>query len=486
MKNEINNFGVPLSSVRYAPGCGSPSLRKGATCRWKTANVKYKNFTDLGDYVIDCDYHHHFNFEKALEYSNRRFDISKYMACTAFATKTDSGDVIVGRNLDLTVSQFPCYISHVKFGRYETLNFTYDEIFSDGLKYCELLQCGRIEEEYYNALPLNASDSMNSEGLYLEYNMRGYEKQFICTGTNPCAKTRICSVCLPFMVASNCATVDEALCFMRESLNIYTLVDESIASGWNLCFVIGDAKGNHGVIEIANNEIKYIPRAHGQGNYYIYPEFNSTSRNQSGYGRLQFGLERIDKVCIDRDMAALMEAVMWRNEILNIPFAYRDRFGHIHFCDDEEHRVPSLDWRSDNVKLLPVNKDGKYVDVDCDTKEARLVRGYKRCFEDYKAGIHTQCNKEGYEKYSEYLDRCDLVWVQTNDNFEDLQRGLIKHYTENGAVEKLRLFYSGIEKPLRDDGNVFTTALSFSVNCTKKRLTVKFWEQNDTVYQFQW
>ncbi len=460
--------------------------RKGAYYNWKIKNQKYYNFTDLGDYVIDCDRHYNFDFKKALQYANRRFDIDKYFACSALGTKTKSGDVLIGRNLDLTVSQFPCYITHVKYGKYDTLNFTYDEVSADAVRYDDLLKMGAIDDELYNALPLVATDSMNSMGLYIEYNMREFEKQFACFGTNPNAKIRLCSVCIPFMVTSFCATVDEAIRFLKEKLDIYTLLDESIASGWNLCLMIGDAKGNYGLIEIANDEIKYMPRQQGQGNYYIYPEFNSTSRDQSGYGRLQFGMERIDKIETQSQMANLMEEIMWRNEILHIPFAYRDKEGHIHFCKDREGKMPGLDWRSDNVKKIPVNENGKYVDIDDQTAEAILVRGYKACYDAYLAGDKSEKATEGFEKYSEYLGRSDLVWAQTNDNFEDLQRGLMKYYEENGTFEKLRQYYSGNEKPLRDHGNIMTTALSFSVNCTKKRLRVRFWEKPNTVMVYQW
>lgn len=458
---------------------------KGASYKWDVTGRKYRNFTDLGRYIIDCDRHNKFDFERARKYVNDRSDIGGNMSCTAFATRTEKGDVIIGRNLDLTVSQFPCYITHLKYGKYETLNFTYDES-GKNLRYDELLMQGYINDDFYNALPMMASDSMNSQGLYMEYNMRGYEEQFICSGTNPRSRMRICTISLPFVVTSHCATVEEALQFMRSRLDLYTIVDDSFASCWNLCCMIGDARGNYGLIEIANNEIKYLPQQHGQGNYYIYPEYNSTSRNQSGYGRLQFGLERINKIQNDRQMAELMEEVMWRNEILNIPFAYRDADGHIHFCDDREHRIPSLDWRSDNVHLIPVNKNGHYVDTDDYTAEARMVREYKKCYERYNSGSRQKSDIDGYLKYSEYLERSDLVWAQSNDNFEELQRGLIKHYTENGAFEKLMRYYNGDEKPLRDDAGVFTTALSFSVNCTKKHLTVKFWENPTTVMLWQW
>lgn len=453
---------------------------------WNIRNKKYTNFTDLGNYVIDCDRHKAFDFSKALAYTNQRFDIEKTFGCSALATRSKNGDVLIGRNLDLTVSQFPCYITHVKFGKYDTLNFTYDELCSERKTYEELLHYGVIDDDYYNALPMVASDSMNSEGLYIEYNMRGYEDQFICLGTNPSASIRVSTVCLPFLVTSNCATVEEALKFMRNELNLYTLLDETIASGWNLCCMIGDATGTYGLIEIANDEIKFLPEQHGQGNYYIYPEYNSTSREQSGYGRLQFGLERIDTIQTESQMAAMMDAIMWKNEITNIPYAYKDARGHIHFYGDPQHKVPSLDWRSDNVKKIPVNKNGIYIDVDENTKEATLVRDYKACYENYLRGNETKRNLIGYVKYLEYLNRCDLTWVQTNDNFEALQRGLIKHYTETGTFDKLKRYYAGDEKPLRDDGNIFTTALSLSVNCTQRRLHVKFWEHPHTTISYQW
>lgn len=454
--------------------------------RWHIRGKKYPQFTDLGRYVIDCGRHRHFDFERAREYINSHYAASSTLGgCTAFATRTRTGDVLIGRNLDLTVSQMPCFITHLHYGRYETINFTYDEISTNRLRYDELLREGWIDPDYYNALPMFASDSMNSEGLFIEYNMRGYEDAFFCSGTNP-GRTRVCTVSLPFLVASHCATVPEALRYMREQLDLYTLLDETIVSGWNLCCVIGDAKGHYGLIEIANNEIKYLPQQHGQGNYYIYPAYNAISRGQSGYGRLQYGLERIDTIQNEQQMAQLMEDVMWRNEILMIPYAYRDRRGHIHFCADPEHRIPTLDWRSDNVGHLPVNAEGKYVDVDDCTPEALLVRKFKHGYERYLAGSRSEADCECYENYMTYLNRCDLVWVQTDENFEDLQRGLIRHYTENGAFEKLRLYYSGEETPLREDANIFTTSLSFSVNCTRKRLTVKFWENPTTVMFWQW
>lgn len=469
----------PLSSKR-------PLHNSFCKFHWDIRNKKYKNFTDLGNYVIDCDCHSAFDFDSALEYVNKHLDIRSSYGCSALGTRTPNGDVLIGRNLDLTVSQFPCYITHVKYGNYETLNFTYDEFSKEKVTYEELLRSQMIQPDFFNALPMFATDSMNSEGLYIEYNMRNYEDSFICLGTNPSAPIRACTISLPFLVTSHCATIKEALCFLRNEVDWYTLIDETIASGWNLCCMIGDATGAYGLLEIANDEIKFLPEQHGQGNYYIYPEFNSISRGQSGYGRLQFGLERIDTIQNEDQMSAMMDAIMWKNEILHIPYAFQDERGHIHFCGDPNHKTASLDWRSDNVKKIPVNKNGLYIDTNDNSREAMFVREYKKCYENYLAGIDTTLNLIGYEKYLEYLKRCDLTWVQTNDNFEALQRGLIKVYTENGTFEKLNRYYAGDEQPLRDDGNIFTTALSFTVNCTKCRLRVKFWENPNVVITYQW
>ena len=46
-------------------------------------------------------------------------------------------------------------------------------------------------------------------------------------------------------------------------------------------------------------------------------------------------------------------------------------------------------------------------------------------------------------------------------------------------------YYKGNETPLRDDSNIWTTALSISANCTQKRITAKFWEKANTVLVWQ-
>ena len=458
-----------------------------ATYNWEITNKKYENFTDLGHYAIDLDPHETFDLQRAMAFAATRYSNIRPFGCTALGTKTESGDVIIGRNNDFEVSNRPCYISHVKYGKYETINFTYDKMLKEGIDYVEVLADGKLDKEYYNFLPLVSTDSMNSEGLYIEDNMRDVEPLLANTGTNPKAKLSLPALFVPFMVASHCANIDEALKYMREELNIYTLQGKNFdANGWNLGFMIGDATGRYGLIEIANNQIRFIPQQHGQGNYYIWPAFNAISQGESGHGRFQYGLERIESIQSDEDMAAMMEKIMWKHEILDIPYAFRDEYGTIHFYADPEHKIESIDWRSDQVKLIPVNAEGEYIDVDENTPEAKLVRGYKKQYNDYKAGIDKEKNKAGYDKYNEYLNRNNLMWSHSDKNFEALQKGLIKYYTETGIFDKLKKYYAGDEKPLRDAGDIWTTGLNLSVNCTQKRLTLKLWEEPDTVLHYQW
>ena len=107
--------------------------------------------------------------------------------------------------------------------------------------------------------------------------------------------------------------------------------------------------------------------------------------------------------------------------------------------------------------------------------------------EDYIAYENGDYSKEaGHDKHQEYLDRCNTMWLTDDKNFEALKDALDKKYTESGIYEKLDKYYAGDEKPLRDAGNIWTTSLSFGVNCTKKSFTLKFWEEEETVMKYQW
>jgi hypothetical protein len=60
--------------------------------------------------------------------------------------------------------------------------------------------------------------------------------------------------------------------------------------------------------------------------------------------------------------------------------------------------------------------------------------------------------------------------------------------TAMSKYEKLLAFY-GVggekdEKPLRDAGNIWTMSLNVGVNCAQKKMKIRFWENNDVIYEF--
>lgn len=439
---------------------------------WNAKNTKYKNFTDLGNYIIDLDPHTSFDIDRAFKYVNNRYDHGyNGKACTACACLNKEGEVLIGRNLDLTISQLPCYISHVKYGKYETLNFTYDEMHTPFVFYKDLLNIGEVEEDYYNAIPLLATDSMNSEGLYIECNMRGKEDYYTNSGTNP-GKKRISLLAMAFLAASNCKTVKEVVEYFNE-FDLYTINDGFGASGWNLAFLAGDKTGEFGLIEVARNEVSYIPYQWGHGNYYITPRWIVMNKNGAGYGRFAEATRNLDKINNEEEMLKHMKHCMWCNELLYIDCAYRDENGHIHFVDDKGNQI--LDWRSDFEEKIPLDENGNVV-VDRKMEEGYIAYAF----------YGDTSRKDDFLKLEEMVCRCTTEWVNNDNNFEKMQKYLFERFSNDGTIDKLKKYYAGDEDPLRNNAFIYTTALSIGVNCSKKHIFAKFWENEKLIYEYNW
>ena len=92
----------------------------------------------------------------------------------------------------------------------------------------------------------------------------------------------------------------------------------------------------------------------------------------------------------------------------------------------------------------------------------------------------------------------DVRWLNNDYNFEALKAAAYaklhirrdKDGTFNPSAmsqyEKLLAFYGygreKDEKPLRDDGTIWTTSLNVGVNCAKKEMKIRFWENDDIIY----
>jgi len=282
---------------------------------WENKNQKYEHFTDLGNYVIMLNDANAADVEKSLALCNDK-DIFK-QGCTGTAKRNSNGEVIFGRNMDVDVSQTPAFITCIKGGKHQALVFTYKG--SNGYRYDQLAEMDK-DADYLLSIPYTGTDAMNEAGLYIETNMREMDSNYnlYCSGTNP-GKTRAQFLSLPALVATNCATVDEALEFINDSYDWFTpgFVLDGDSCIWNTAFLMGDATGNYGLVEIAKNHVYYTPYCQGQGNYYINPEIAQYAVNGSGYGRLAAALKGLPKCETEQEMMDNMKECMWKKELLN-------------------------------------------------------------------------------------------------------------------------------------------------------------------------
>ena len=268
------------------------------------------------DYVLDVGIYESTDFEYAQKEIKSKYDKWGGL-CTAVAKVTDDGTTLVGRNMDLYISNKPAYIFRTKVsGLYETIGLTYNNM--TGTDYSEVAVNG-MPEGFYKMIPFMATDVLNSEGLYIETNMRNDEywatgkNKFGCSGTKPGAETRICSCVLPQYLGQRCATVDEAINLVNE-LDIYSMNSEDLA--WDFCFMMADATGHYGLMEIANNKVVWLDGQQAQTNFYINEEFAKNEELKCGVGRYETVMAGIDAVQTQDDMYNLISSVSYSQRYL--------------------------------------------------------------------------------------------------------------------------------------------------------------------------
>lgn len=259
------------------------------------------------DYVYDLGTYYCYDVEAADAYFAEEYD-DWGGKCTAVEKTLDDGSVIVGRNMDLNISNKAAYMYRTKIkGCYETINLTYT--FRDISPDAELIEKEGITSEFRNLVPFMADDVLNSEGLYIEINMREGEfnadgtAKFSCSGTNPASDKRIYMFEVPRYVGEHCATVDEAVEYVK-SLDIY-----SKDGYWNYAFLMADATGHYGVLEFAQNKVLWNDYQQAQANFYIDKEMNAIEDYKTGVGRYNTVMDGVKNVKNEDDMLELMKSV---------------------------------------------------------------------------------------------------------------------------------------------------------------------------------
>lgn len=419
-----------------------------------TSNGNYKHltnkatdgdgvYTDLGNYIIEIADYKDADYEKARKALDEKYAAISG-ACTACAKLDSKGNVLIGRNLDNQVSQCPAFLIHSTQGKYETISLRYMN--SEAYTYETFKQEGYKDKDFLNSISFCVTDSMNTEGLYMEANVREPYAELVNTGTNP-GKTRLCIPMLVAMVTRNCATVKEALDYLENEVDIYSTpyVNETLPTQYG--YYIGDATGEFGIIEIAANQIYYTPYQPAQANYYLSPKCSAFELNGAGYGRMDMALDGLSDIDNQSEMLEHMKKCMWCRAVTDIEYSYLDEDGVAQFVDSNNN--PSIDFRSDFSNNISIDENGQPIESS-----------------DHEA-----------------LVRSNAHWMMDDKNFDTVKTFVTGLFEKSEWPKKLSDYYAGDEKALRDDGNVFTTGASFAVDCKNKSMIIKFWENEDEIYE---
>ena len=317
-----------------------------------------------------------------------------------------------------------------------------------------------------------STDAFNEKGLYIQTNMRtsvGIKN----SGTNP-GNMRVGEISVGALVAQNCATVKEAVEYVR-SLDVFSMGDPENPMAWGFAFLIGDAKGDYGILEFADNKVFFTPYANGHANYFVTPEMVGKDPLGAGYGRLAFALRYLPDAEDEYQMQAAIHEGDWYKELRDIQYSYRDENGKIHFVDKDGN--PSIDYRTELTGNFDVDFLGQAV-TDKEIEEYGGVLSYymlppeevQRLINVGKMVYHLNCTKD---------------YLLNDDNFETVKKQFIKVFGQY-PYKVFEDYMAGDEKALRDIGVYLTTGLCVGVNCAKKHMIIRFFEKDEYGFEYQW
>ena len=272
-------------------------------------NNSHRDIKEIYEYVFDAGTYTDLDYKFADAYFKKEYD-NYGGKCSAIAKVLDSGQMIVGRNMDLNISDKCAYVvrTNVK-DCYETVGLAYT--FRDISPSYDEAKADGLNGEFEKVLPFMCDDVLNTEGLYVEINMRNGEfwptgdSKFSCSGTNPESKQRVYMFELPRYISEHCATVDEAIEYVK-TLNVY-----SKDGYWNYCFLLADATGHYGLLEFAIDQVIWHDYQPCQTNFYIDDDVRSIEDLKCGIGRYDYLMEHIDEVENETDMFNLMDDVSY-------------------------------------------------------------------------------------------------------------------------------------------------------------------------------
>ncbi len=274
--------------------------------------------TVIGDHVIELPVITEIDYEAGYAKSKKLFG---QFGCSGIAKTLDNGETIVGRSFDLYYSNNPEYVIRTDVeGYYKTVGLAYNTF--DGHTFDDVKENGVTPDELTTLL-FFTEDLMNEKGLYIEADMRDGQPEYTgivtSTGTNPDAEISMSFPALVRYLGERCANVAEAV-ELAQTVNVYGMINED--HNWGGGYLMADAEGNYGVLELVDNKLIWTEGQNCQTNFYINEEYKDRATIGSGVGRYNLLRSKIDEVESVEDMTELIKLVRYTNirDPYNCPF----------------------------------------------------------------------------------------------------------------------------------------------------------------------
>lgn len=379
-------------------GCGEPN-----------------NIKELEKYVFEVAPYTELDYKYADEYFAANND--NWGGGCSSITKMVDGHRLVGRNMDLNISNKCAYVIRTEAGQHKTIGlaYTFRDISPD---YTEVAKKG-IGEEFHKLLPFMCDDVLNDAGLHVEINMRHGEfwpngdEKFGCPGTNPESEERVYLFELPRYIGEHCATVEEAKAYVA-GLDVYSQKEY-----WNYCFLVSDAEGNSSLLEFCRNEVywfdeanidrmywlkKYPMNAIGQTNFYLN-ELGWLSQDiKSGEGRFISLQQGIGNVQSRSDMYDLMRKVQYSS----------------FYLDYDECKNNHFDPRSENLGEMPSAVREIVMNPELEEEQRELMNAFGASVRALSRQEQQDANRYWESTFTEVVDiNSKAIFVRMFEN-EDL------------------------------------------------------------------
>ena len=296
----------------------------------------------LGKQVIELPVFTEIDYEAGLALDAEHF--GRY-GCSAVAKVLPNGDMVVGRSMDLNVTNKPAYIIRTAVpGFYKTVGLAYNPFGGPDFDEAKEIGIKKID-----TLPLIffSIDIMNEKGVYIEGNMRNAENAELtglkeCRGTNPGAEWRMSPGALIRFLGERAGSVDEAVA-LAKTVDVHSLKSGTL--DWNAGIYIADATGKYGILELVDNKLVWLPGEQLQTNFFLSRGNRDRALYGTGLGRYETLKAGRDAVQTEKDMAKLMALVRYSQSLDpdTCPFDVRTEYTGVHIpsigADDEKLTV---------------------------------------------------------------------------------------------------------------------------------------------------